>query len=58
MRDTLKEDSPVNADGTQVEDGGGAQHDVHGHQSVTNVCAQGPDATQKLDTAEKYTLNV
>lgn len=30
----IKEDPPVDADGTQVEDAGGAHHDVQGEQDV------------------------
>lgn len=40
--------SPVNADGAEVEDGGGAQHDVHGHQVVADGGAQGPHAVLEL----------
>lgn len=39
---------PVDADGTEVEDGGGAQHHVHGHQIVTDVGAEGPHAILEL----------
>lgn len=41
---------PVHADGAQVEDGGGAQHDVHGHEGVTEAGAQQPHATLDLAT--------
>jgi hypothetical protein len=41
---------PVHADGAQVEDGGGAQHDVHGHERVTETGAQEPHATLDLAT--------
>lgn len=45
-------DSPVHTDGTQVEDGGGAQHHVHGHQAVTEGGVERPDAVLKLRRAE------
>lgn len=41
---------PVHADGAQVEDGGGAQHHVHGHEGVTEAGAQQPHATLDLAT--------
>lgn len=44
--------SPVNADGAEVEDGGGAQHDIHGHQVVTDGGAQGPHAVLELEQTE------
>ena len=44
---------PVHADGTQVKDGGGAQHDIHGHQSIAYVGAQRPYATQELHTRHR-----
>lgn len=43
---------PVHADGTQVEDGGSAQHDVHGHERVTEPWAQHPHATLDLGREE------
>ena len=33
---------PVNADGAQVEDAGGAHHDVQGEQDVTVQTAEAP----------------
>lgn len=39
---------PVHADGAQVEDGGGAQHDVHGHERVAEAGAQQPHAALDL----------
>lgn len=46
----VRYESPVHTDGTQVEDGGSAQQDIHGHQSITDVRAEGPDSSQELDT--------
>lgn len=39
---------PVDTDGTEVEDGGSAQHYVHGHQIVTDGGAEGPHAILEL----------
>lgn len=39
---------PVDADGAQVKDGGGAQHDVHAHQAVAHARAQRPHAVLEL----------
>ena len=40
---------PVDADGTEVKDGGGAQHHVHGHQIVTDAGAKGPLPVLELE---------
>lgn len=45
---------PVDADGTEVEDGGGAQHHVHGHQPVTDSGAEGPHAVLELKQADTH----
>lgn len=44
---------PVHADGTQVEDGGRAQQNVHGHERVTEARAQQPDAPLDLGREQK-----
>lgn len=54
---------PVDADGAEVEDGGGAQHHVHGHQTVTEGGAEGPHAVLELKHTEtrsvrSLTLNI
>lgn len=41
------EPSPVNADGTEVEDAGGAHHDIKGHEDIT-VDATEPPLTNHL----------
>lgn len=41
---------PVHTDGTEVQDGGGAEHHIHGHQSVTDGGAQSPHSSQELKT--------
>ena len=41
-------DSPVHADGAQVEDGGGAEHDVHRHERVAEAGTEQPHATLDL----------
>lgn len=46
----LEVDSPVHTDSTQIEDGGGTQHYIHGHQSITDGGAQCPDTSEKLNT--------
>lgn len=49
---------PVDADGAEVEDGGGAQHDVHGHQVVADGGAQGPHAILELTQKAEYAQNI
>lgn len=45
-------DPPVHADRAQVEDGGGAQHDVHGHERVAEAGAQQPHTAVDLGREE------
>lgn len=40
--------SPIHTDSTQVEDGGRAQHHVHGHQGVAQHRAEGPHSSLEL----------
>lgn len=47
---------PVDADGTEVEDGGGAQHHVHGHQPVTDGGAEGPHTILELKHTETHSV--
>lgn len=49
---------PVDADGTEVEDGGGAKHHIHGHQTVTNSGAEGPDAVLELRSTNTLSLSL
>lgn len=54
----LEVDSPVHTDGTQVEDGGGTQHHIHSHQSITDGGAQCPDTSEKLNTNNEKSSHV
>lgn len=40
--------SPVYTDGTEVENGGCAQHHIHRHQSITDEGAEWPHPSKKL----------
>lgn len=40
--------SPIHADSTQVEDGGCAQHHIHGHQGIAQHRAEGPHSSLEL----------
>lgn len=40
--------SPIHADSTQVEDGGCAQHHVHGHEGIAQHRAEGPHSSLEL----------
>lgn len=49
--------SPVDADGTQVEDAGGAHHDVQREQNIT-VDPTEPPFTHNLHTLEESAQNL